>query len=306
MTSKHFLSIVWDYLVIVAGAFLYVVSWTSFLIPNGIASGGLTGACTIIEMATGGRIPVGWSFPVFNAILILLATFILGKGFGFRTIFAILVSTVLFDVMPKFDGLLSLPGHPLYLDEKLLVPVIGGLLEALGIGLILVKGGSTGGTDIVAMLINRFWPVSPGMVYLYCDIFIIASVLLIPGKTFQDMMYGYIAMISFSAAVDYVLLGRKSTVQVLIFSERYNEIADYIIHEMDRGVTALDAVGWYTQSHKKLLLVLVRKSQLHEISRAVKRVDPKAFMSVSPASDVYGEGFEEIKTGIDRKKKKEA
>ena len=306
MTSKHFLSIVWDYLVIVAGAFLYVVSWTSFLIPYGIASGGLTGACTIIEMATGGRIPVGWSFPVFNAILILLATFILGKGFGFRTIFAILVSTVLFDVMPKFDGLLALPGHPLYLDEKLLIPVIGGLLEALGIGLILVKGGSTGGTDIVAMLINRFWPVSPGMVYLYCDIFIIASVLLIPGKTFQDMMYGYIAMISFSAAVDYVLLGRKSTVQVLIFSERYSEIADYIIHEMDRGVTALDAVGWYTQSHKKLLLVLVRKSQLHEISRAVKRVDPKAFMSVSPASDVYGEGFEEIKTGIDRKKKKEA
>ena len=306
MTRKQILSIVWDYLVIVLGAFLYVVAWTSFLIPNGIASGGLTGACTIIEMATGGRIPVGWSFPAFNAVLILLATFILGKGFGFRTIFAILVSTVLFDVMPHFDGLLSLPDHPLYLDEKLLVPVIGGLIEAVGVGLILVKGGSTGGTDIVAMLINRFWPVSPGTVYVYCDLFIIASVLLIPGKTFQDMMYGYLAMISFSLAVDYVLLGRKSTVQVLIFSDRYEEIADYIIHELDRGVTALDAVGWYTQKEKRLLLVLVRKSQLHEVSRAVKRVDPKAFMSVSPASDVYGEGFEEIKTGIDRKKKKEA
>ena len=303
MDRKAIRSVVWDYIVITAGALLYVVAWTSFLIPNGIASGGLTGACTIIEMATHGLIPVGWSFPALNALLIIIATLILGKGFGFRTIYAILVSTLLFDVMPKVDVLLSLPGHLLYLDEKILVPVIGGIVEAIGIGLILSRGGSTGGTDIFAMIINKFWPVSPGQVYLYFDLFIIASVLLIPGKTFQDMMYGYLAMISFSLVVDYVLLGRKSSVQVLIFSEKFTDIADFIIHEMDRGVTAINAVGWYTQSEKKVLLVLARKSQLHEITKAVKGVDPKAFMSVSPASDVYGEGFEEIKTGIDRKKK---
>lgn len=303
MDRKVIRSVVWDYIVITVGALLYVVAWTSFLIPNGIASGGLTGACTIIEMATRGLIPVGWSFPALNALLIIIATLILGKGFGFRTIYAILVSTLLFDVMPKVDVLLSLPGHLLYLDEKILVPVIGGILEAIGIGLILSRGGSTGGTDIFAMIINKFWPVSPGQVYLYFDLFIIASVLLIPGKTFQDMMYGYLAMISFSLVVDYVLLGRKSSVQVLIFSEKFTDIADFIIHEMDRGVTAINAVGWYTQSEKKVLLVLARKSQLHEITKAVKGVDPKAFMSVSPASDVYGEGFEEIKTGIDRKKK---
>lgn len=303
MDRKVIRSVVWDYIVITVGALLYVVAWTSFLIPNGIASGGLTGACTIIEMATRGLIPVGWSFPALNALLIIIATLILGKGFGFRTIYAILVSTLLFDVMPKVDVLLSLPGHLLYLDEKILVPVIGGIVEAIGIGLILSRGGSTGGTDIFAMIINKFWPVSPGQVYLYFDLFIIASVLLIPGKTFQDMMYGYLAMISFSLVVDYVLLGRKSSVQVLIFSEKFTDIADFIIHEMDRGVTAINAVGWYTQSEKKVLLVLARKSQLHEITKAVKGVDPKAFMSVSPASDVYGEGFEEIKTGIDRKKK---
>lgn len=303
MDRKVIRNVVWDYIVITVGALLYVVAWTSFLIPNGIASGGLTGACTIIEMATHGLIPVGWSFPALNALLIIIATLILGKGFGFRTIYAILVSTLLFDVMPKVDVLLSLPGHLLYLDEKILVPVIGGIVEAIGIGLILSRGGSTGGTDIFAMIINKFWPVSPGQVYLYFDLFIIASVLLIPGKTFQDMMYGYLAMISFSLVVDYVLLGRKSSVQVLIFSEKFTDIADFIIHEMDRGVTAINAVGWYTQSEKKVLLVLARKSQLHEITKAVKGVDPKAFMSVSPASDVYGEGFEEIKTGIDRKKK---
>ena len=303
MDRKVIRSVVWDYIIITVGALLYVVAWTSFLIPNGIASGGLTGACTIIEMATRGLIPVGWSFPALNALLIIIATLILGKGFGFRTIYAILVSTLLFDVMPKVDVLLSLPGHLLYLDEKILVPVIGGIVEAIGIGLILSRGGSTGGTDIFAMIINKFWPVSPGQVYLYFDLFIIASVLLIPGKTFQDMMYGYLAMISFSLVVDYVLLGRKSSVQVLIFSEKFTDSADFIIHEMDRGVTAINAVGWYTQSEKKVLLVLARKSQLHEITKAVKGVDPKAFMSVSPASDVYGEGFEEIKTGIDRKKK---
>ena len=245
MDRKVIRSVVWDYIIITVGALLYVVAWTSFLIPNGIASGGLTGACTIIEMATRGLIPVGWSFPALNALLIILATLILGTGFGFRPIYAILV----------------------------------------------------------AMIINKCWPVSPGQVYLYFDLFIIASVLLIPGKTFQDMMYGYLAMISFSLVVDYVLLGRKSSVQVLIFSEKFTDIADFIIHEMDRGVTAINAVGWYTQSEKKVLLVLARKSQLHEITKAVKGVDPKAFMSVSPASDVYGEGFEEIKTGIDRKKK---
>lgn len=303
MDKRKILSVLWDYVILTVGSLIYVVSWTSFLIPNGIASGGLTGACTIIEMATGGVIPVAWSFPVLNALLIIMATLILGKGFGFRTIFVILVSTVLFDLMPKVDALISLPGHPLYLGESTLVPIIGGLLEAMGIGLVLSRGGSAGGTDIFAVIINKFWPISPGRVYLYFDLVIIASVLLIPGKTFQDMIYGYIAMISFSLAVDYVLLGRKSSVQVLIFSDRYAEIADYIIHVMDRGVTAINAVGWYTQTDRKVLLVLVRKTQLHLVTKAVKGVDPKAFISVSPASDVYGEGFEEIKTGIDRKKK---
>ena len=303
MDKRKILPVLWDYVILTIGSLIYVVSWTSFLIPNGIASGGLTGACTIIEMATGGVIPVAWSFPVLNALLIILATLILGKGFGFRTIFVILVSTVLFDLMPKVDALISLPGHPLYLGESILVPIIGGLLEAMGIGLVLSRGGSAGGTDIFAVIINKFWPISPGRVYLYFDLVIIASVLLIPGKTFQDMIYGYIAMISFSLAVDYVLLGRKSSVQVLIFSDRYAEIADYIIHVMDRGVTAINAVGWYTQTDRKVLLVLVRKTQLHLVTKAVKGVDPKAFISVSPASDVYGEGFEEIKTGIDRKKK---
>ena len=169
------------------------------------------------------------------------------------------------------------------------------------IGLILHYGGSTGGTDIVALIVNKFWPVSLGKSYFYMDIFIIASILFLPGKSVQDMIYGYIAMITFSYMVDFMLLGRKSTVQVLIFSEKYEKIADYIIKSMDRGVTALKSVGWYTKQDKNVLLVLVRKTQLSDLTRVVKELDKNAFMSISPASGVYGEGFEEIKTGFTKK-----
>jgi len=301
MEKKKVWEILRDYFLITVGVLIYVVSWTSFMIPNGVASGGLTGICTILEMGTG--IPVAYSYVVLNAILIILGTVVLGRGFGFRTIYAIILATVLFKVMPEVDALISLPDHPLYISEKVLIPIIGGLIEAIGISIIMGKGGSTGGTDILALIVNKFWPVSLGKVFMYCDVFIIASILLVPGKTLQDMIYGYIAMFTFSMGVDWILMGRKSTVQLLIFSEHYNEIADYIIKVLDRGVTALNAVGWYTQADRKVLLVLVRKTQLPELKKAVKTVDPKAFMSVSPASDVFGEGFEEIKTGIQRKKK---
>ena len=303
--KTKFGQIIWDYFVMTLGAFIYVVAWTSFMTPRGLANGGLTGLCAIIQYATNGVVPIAWTFPSINAVLIIAATIILGKGFGFRTIYVILVSTLLFEIMPRFEILYSLPGRPLYISEEVLIPIIGGLMEAVGIAMILDRGGSTGGSDIVAMAISKFWPVSPGKVFLVCDILVISSLLLIPGKTFQMVIYGYISMIIFSVVVDYVLLGRKSTVQVMIFSERYGEIADYINQEMNRGVTALSAIGWYTKADKKVLLAMVRKSEVHLVTKAVKSVDPKAFMAVSPASGVYGEGFDEIKTGIHIDKKKD-
>jgi len=279
------------------------MAWDSFMIANNIASGGLTGGCAIVQFATNGAIPVEYSFILANALLLLVGFLVLGKGFGFKTIYVIALPTFLFHFLPGLDFLKSLPGRPLYVDEKVLIPIIGGVLEAVGVGMIFIKGGSTGGTDVLALIINKFWPVSPGKVYVCTDIFIIASILLVPGKTFQDMIYGYIAMVTFSVGIDYVLLGNKSTVQILVFSHKYSEIADYIIKEMDRGVTALDAIGWYTKEERKVLLILVRKAQLPMITKAIKNIDHKAFVSISPASGVYGEGFEEIKTGISRKKK---
>ena len=143
-----------------------------------------------------------------------------------------------------------------------------------------------------------------GKVYLYTDLFIIASVLLVPGKTVQDMLYGYITMVTFTLMLDFFMMGRTSSVQVMIFSEKTSEIADYIVHQLDRGVTAIKSVGWYSKKDRDVLLVVTRKYRLSALTKAIKQIDRKAFVTITPTSSVYGEGFEEIKTGIERKKLK--
>ena len=287
-----------DYVVITLGVFFYTFAWADMLIPNGIASGGLTGACTILNFATG--IPVYLSYIVVNALLILLGTVVLGKGFGFKTLYAIGLSTLGLDILAGMENL-----H-VFFDNKLLLVVVAAIIESIGITCILARGGSTGGTDIVALIVNKFWPVSLGKVFLAVDLFIIASVLLIPGKTVEDMVYGYVAMVIFSVFVDWVLLGRNSTWQIMVFSNKYKEIADTVIHDLNRGVTALDAQGWYSGEHKKVLLIMVRKPEIHSITKTVKEIDPTAFVTVSSASTVYGEGFDEMKTGLNLKLKKKS
>ena len=288
--KKTFSGVLGDYAVITLGVLLYAFAWADMLIPNGIASGGLTGACTIINFATG--IPVYLTYVIVNSLLILIGTLVLGKGFGFKTIYAIGLSTLSLDVLTEWEFLY------VFFDNKLLLVLVAAIIESFGIAFILARGGSTGGTDIVALIINKFWPVSLGTVFLFVDMFIIASVLLVPGKTVEDMVYGYVAMVIFSLLVDWVMLGRKSTWQILVFSEKYKEIADTVINDLNRGVTALDAQGWYSGQSKKVLLIMVRKPELHTITRVIKTLDPKAFVTVSAANTVYGEGFDDIKTGL--------
>ena len=297
MKNSHVLSVIWDYILITIGSIIFCLAWTSFLIPNGLASGGLTGFCTIVQYGTG--IPVGWTYPILNGLLLVLAFFSLGKSFGFKTVYVIVFTSILFEVLPKFPQL-----QVLNIPDKLLVALVGAAMESVGIGIVLLKGGSTGGTDIVAMIINKYWPISPGKVYLYSDIFIIALLLLVPGRGVVDMIYAYVVMITFSFGVDFVLLGNKSSVQILVFSAKYKEIADHIINDIHRGVTALQSVGWYSQKESKVLLIVARKQQMNEVVGAIKEIDRNAFISISTANSVYGEGFEELKIGIDIKKLK--
>ena len=290
MTTNKIWAVIWDYILMTVGSVIFCMAWTSFLIPNGLASGGLTGLCTIIQYGTG--IPVGWTYPLVNTCLLILAFISLGKAFGVKTIYVIAVTSLMFEFLPKF------PQLEVMMDEKFVVALVGAAMESVGLGLVLLRGGSSGGTDIVAMIINKYWPVSPGRVYLFTDVFIIASLLFIPGKGLVDMIYAYVVMLGFSFGVDFVLLGNKSSVQILVFSEKYQEIADHMIHNVHRGVTALQSVGWYSQRESKVLLIVSRKYQMNEVINEIKGIDKRAFISVSTAMSVYGEGFEEIKTGI--------
>ena len=300
MEKSKVLNFLWDYFLMTIGAVIFCMAWTSIIIPTGLASGGLTGLCTIIEYATNGAIPMGIPYWIMNIGLLVIGFLSLGRAFGIKTIYVIVLTSVLFNVLPQFEAL-KFYGF-VENDEKLLAALIGAAMEAVGLGVVLLRGGSSGGTDIVAMIINKYWPVSPGRVYLYTDIFIIASLFLLPDKGLIDVVYAYIIMLGFSFGIDFVLLGNKSSVQILVFSSKYQEIADHMIHVMHRGVTALQSVGWYSQKESKVLLIVARKYQMNEVIKEVKSIDPKAFVSVSTAMSVFGEGFEEVKTGINLKK----
>lgn len=298
MKTNKIWAVIWDYILMTVGSVIFCMAWTSIIIPTGLASGGLTGLCTIIQYATGGAIPIGWTYPIINIGLLILGFITLGRAFGLKTIYVIVLTSVLFDVLPRFP---MLECHD-FVNDKLIGALLGATLESIGLGLVLLRGGSSGGTDIIAMMINKYWPVSPGRVYLLTDIFIIASMLFVPGKGIIDVVYAYVIMLGFSFGIDFVLLGNKSSVQILVFSPRYQEIADHVIHDVHRGVTALQSVGWYSQRESKVLLIVSRKQQMNEVIKEIKSIDPKAFISVSTAMSVFGEGFEEVKTGLKLKK----
>ena len=294
---------IYDYVVITLGVILFVMAWQCFLLPNNMIDGGLTGASALLSMVSGVSVDI-WYFGI-NVLLLVLAWIILGRGFGIKTIYAILLSTALFRLLgsESMSWLWSVEGNVLHVKEAILVPVIGGLMEAVGLAMIIMRGGSTGGTDILALMVNKFWPITVGRFYLYADFVVITLLILVPGHCFTDVVYGYVTMGVCAFVLDLIILGKDSTVQVIIFSDKIDEIADYITKDMERGVTALRAVGWYTRTDRLVLMVMIRRTELSDLVKSIKDVDSKAFVTVVPANNVYGEGFDEIKVGLPRKKK---
>ena len=305
MTDRRkLLSTVKDYLILTVASFLFAFAWEGFMIPNGMSAGGMMGLCTIVQYATGGFIQAQYSYIVINAVLIIVAVLAMGIGFGFKTIYCIVVSSLAMGLVGSLDFLHSAPGEFLFIQERVLIPVFAGAIEAIGIGLILRYGGSTGGTDIISLMVNKYWPISLSMIYLVTDVIICSLLLFLPEKNFSDMCYGLEELVVFSLMIDIVVGGKRSSYQLLVFSEHYKEIANHIITNMDRGVTLLKAQAWYTKKDKDVLLILINQKELPSLTRVIKEVDPRAFMSISPTNNVYGEGFEEIKTGVSLKKKK--
>ena len=304
-TDKKRFYIVNDFIVLTVACFIFAFAWEAFMIPNGMSAGGMMGLCTVIQYATGGLIPAQYSYFAVNALLIIIAIIAMGIGFGFKTIYCIVMSSVAMQIVASIPEVHSVAGQFFYVRETLLIPIIAGILEAVGLGLVLRFGASTGGTDIIALMINKYWPVSLSKVFLISDFVIVCLLLFLPDKTFTDMVYGFVEIITFSALIDYVVGGNRTSFQLLVFSDHYADIADHITRNMNRGVTVLSAQGWYTGQEKNVLLILISRKQLPELTRVIKDVDPKAFMSVSSTNNVYGEGFDEIKAGIKLKNKQE-
>ncbi|MBQ1693401.1 MAG: YitT family protein [Bacteroidales bacterium] len=297
--------LIWEYLVLTIAALIFAFAWEGFMIPNGMSAGGMMGLCTVVQYATGGAIPASTSYVVVNAALILAAVLLMGIGFGFKTIYCIAISSLAMSLIASTPALHSIQGQFFYVRESLVIPVLAGVLEATGLGLIIRYGGSTGGTDIVALMINKYWPISLSTVFLISDFVIIFLILFIPEKTFADMIYGLIEIVVFTMFIDTIVGGRRSSYQLLVFSDKYEEIADHIINNMDRGVTLLKGQGWYTKNDRNVLLILISQKQFPALSKVIKDMDPRAFISVTNTHNVFGEGFDEIKTGINRKKKKQ-
>lgn len=294
---------IFDYIVLTFAAFIFAVSWECFMIPNGMSAGGLMGLCTIVQYATGGLIEAQFSYVVVNTVLIIIAVMAMGIGFGFKTIYCIALTTVMMEVVSNMGFIHCEPGGFFFIQERVLIPLIAGVLEALGVGLILKYGGSTGGTDILALMINKYWPVSLSKTFLISDLVICSLLLFLPDKNFSDMCYGLEMMVAFSLVIDVVVGGKRSSYQLLIFSDRFTDIADEISTKVGRGVTVIRSMGWYSKADKNVLLVLINQKELPAVTRLIKEIDNKAFMSISPTNDVYGEGFEEIKAGVIKKKK---
>ena len=304
MTRKAVLHTIWEYLILTVACFIFAMAWECFMIPNGMSAGGLMGLCTILQYATGGLIPAQYTYFGINALLIIVAVMAMGIGFGLKTIWCIVFSSVAMHIVSGLSVLHAIPGSFFFMEERLLIPVVAGVFESVGLGLVLRYGGSTGGTDIIALMINKYWPVSLGTVFLLSDVVVCALLLCLPEKNFSDMCYGLTEVVIFSLVIDIVVGGKRSSCQLMVFSEKYDSIADHIIHKMDRGVTVLKAQGWFTKTDRNVLLILINQRQLSELTRVIKDLDPRAFMSISPTNNVYGEGFEEIKTGVNIKKKK--
>lgn len=301
-----------EYVLIALGILIYVTGWTIFLVPNNLVGGGVTGISSILQYATGGAIRMGYTYFAINLILLIIALFTLGKAFGVKTVFAIILASVGLNVLQDI-----IPADICYnlavKNGKLLSTIIGGITAGVGIGMTIGQGGSTGGTDIIALVVNKYRNVSPGRMILAIDVVIIGSSIIVPSYTpdgellpftekIVTVVYGLILTTVCSTVLDLYIAGSKQSVQVFILSKKYAEIADMITNDLHRGCTVLNGKGWYTKQETYVVMVLTRKSDLNLLLKMIKNIDSNAFLSVATVTGVYGQGFEAIK--IKEKKNK--
>lgn len=298
-----------DLVFITLGLLLYTFGWTVFLLPYNIVTGGVTGMAAIVYYATSIRISYTYFF--INVALLLVALKILGFRFLLKTIYAICALSVMLDFAQ--DLMKDSQGHVIQIlgpDQPFMAVVIGCMLTGTSLAIVFLNNGSTGGTDIIAACVNKYKNMSLGTVLLIVDFLIIGSCLFIPQfGTFLERVrmiaFGFCTMAIENFILDYVFNAQRQSVQFMIFSRKYQEIADAITAATDHSLTFLDGHGWYTGKPVKVVCMLARKRESQTIFRIIKSIDPNAFVSQSAVIGVYGEGFDTIKANVSKKHQKQ-
>jgi len=274
-----------SYAIITIGLFINALAWTTFIIPLEIVGGGITGLSTMVFYAT--KIPVGITFFLINIVLIILGIKSLGLSFGIRTIYGAVVISLFLGILQHYIT------EPIITD-RFMAAIIGGIMGGASVGLVFSQGGSTGGTDIIAMIINKYRNISPGKLILYMDVVIISSSYLL-FKSIEVLVYGFVVMSVASYAIDMVLMGHRQSVQLFIFSKKHDLIAEQIANEIGRGITLINGKGWYSKTDSSILLVVVKRYESTQIMRTIKQIDPDVFISISKVMGVFGKGFDPIR-----------
>jgi len=271
--------------IITFGLVCIAFGWCAFLIPSNVTGGGVSGIAAIIYFGT--KFPVSITYLLVNAVLILVSMKIVHINFGLKSVYGVIVFSLLLALFQKIFP------EPLVTDT-LLATIVGAILSGIGSGIVFTQGGSAGGTDLIAMMITSRRNISPGRVIMMVDVVVISSSYLIL-QSLERMIYGYCVMVISSYVVDFVLAGSKQSYQLFIFSNKYEEVAANIFTNVKRGLTLVDAQGWYTRKPTKMIMVIVRKHEVTDVFRAIKEIDPDAFISMGNVMGVYGRGFDSIK-----------
>lgn len=276
-----------DYLMIALGMLVYSIGWTVFLLPNQITTGGVPGISSIIFWGTG--LNVQYSYFAINGLLLIAAFVILGWKFVVKTVFAVVFMTL---ILPIIQGMTE--GLNMLHDQPFMACVIGAAFCGSGVGIALSNNGSSGGTDIIAAIVNKYRDITLGRVIMLTDVVIISSSYLVL-HDWEKLVYGFATLFICSFMVDQVVNSARQSVQFFIISKKHEEIGHRINMDLHRGVTYLDGVGAYTGSGVKMMFVLAKKRESTTIFRLIKDIDPNAFVSQSAVIGVFGEGFDKIK-----------
>src|SRR5690554_1578194 len=261
-----------EYVMIVAGLLMYSFAWKGLLLPHQITGGGVTGIGALIYYATG--IPISLTYLVINAGLLAVAFKIVGWQFSIRTIIGVVLLTFFLSIIPEMPI-----GTFVNENENFMACVLGGLIMGSGLGLVFLNNGSSGGTDIIAKILNKYRNITPGRALLYADVLIVSSSYFLKFGSIEKIVYGLTTLTISTLAIDMVINGVRQSVQFFIFSRKHEKIANRINEEMHRGVTILDGTGWYSKEPVKVITVVVRKNESTNIFRIVKDIDPDAFIS---------------------------